>query len=217
MQNRLIKSSFWGSFSGPPDERSRGYFSSRTLASRRDEVTSPPTAADQIAGIRAGLNFFERFAVDRASREETRRVAGDLIVQLLKSQREAILYKVNLELDAHKKQLFVQSLREGARIEKELAERSTEFERELIDLALDGGLSGHEQKKLRLARLDDAQASGRIDRESYETQRENIEQWARVYGENLNAKVEIILRNHAAQIERTLAVFRDNAISGHTP
>lgn len=79
------------------------------------------------------------------------------------------------------------------------------------------GLAGHEQKKFRLDRLDHWKSTVRLDELSYSVERENIETWARIFGNNLNAKVEIILRNHAQQIERTLALFRERAIPGHPP
>ena len=165
--------------------------------------------------LRNKLGFFDRLAVDRASKEECRRVVGELIVNLLEKQKQEIIFKMGLELADEKKIAFAESLRAGARIEKEIAERSTEFERELIDLALNQGLAGHEHKKTRLAQLDDWHTAGKIDEQSYVEERGSIENWANVFRANLDAKVEIILRNHAQQIERALALFQERAIPSH--
>jgi hypothetical protein len=209
---------FWGNNNGNTNDGGNSFYGSPSLPARKEDVPLPfATSKHQVGTMRNNLGFFDRIAVDRASRDETRRIAGELIVQMLAHQKEKIVFQIGLELDADKKRLFAESMREGSRMEKEIADRSTEFERELIDLALDQGLAGHEQKKARLDRLDQWRAAGRVDEESYMVERENIETWARIFGNNLNAKVEIILRNHAQQIERTLALFRERAIPGHPP
>jgi hypothetical protein len=209
---------FWNTARGNSGAESSSFFSAPSLPVRKEEVTLTfGSSKQQVGKMRNDLGFFDRLAVDRSSRDETRRIAGELIVQMLAVQKEKIIFQIGLELDADKKRLFAESMREGSRMEKEIAERSTEFERQLIDLALDQGLAGHEQKKFRLDRLDHWKSTGRLDEQSYSVERENIETWARIFGNNLNAKVEIILRNHAQQIERTLALFRERAIPGHPP
>lgn len=209
---------FWNTARGNSGAESNSFFSAPGLPVRKEEVTLTfGSSKQQVGKMRNDLGFFDRLAVDRSSRDETRRIAGELIVQMLAVQKEKIIFQIGLELDADKKRLFAESMREGSRMEKEIAERSTEFERQLIDLALDQGLAGHEQKKFRLDRLDHWKSTGRLDEQSYSVERENIETWARIFGNNLNAKVEIILRNHAQQIERTLALFRERAIPGHPP
>jgi hypothetical protein len=208
---------FWNAAQGNSSAVGNSFFSSPGLSVRKEEVAVTfGTSNQQVGKMRNNLGFFDRLAVDRASRDETRRIAGELIVQMLAVQKEKIIFQIGLELDADKKRLFAESMREGSRMEKEIAERSTEFERQLIDLALDQGLAGHEQKKARLDRLEHWKSTGRLDEQSYMVERENIETWARIFGNNLNAKVEIILRNHAQQIERTLALFRERAIPGHS-
>jgi phage-related minor tail protein len=180
--------------------------------SQRDALSS----RQHVAILRDKLGFFDKIGVDWQSRAEAKRAIGELVVNLLEAQKQEILFRITLELADEKKRAFAESMRAGSQIEKEIAERSTEFERELIDLALDHGLAGHERKKTRLEQLEKRHLDGRIDHESLILERRAIEKWMHVFRDNLDAKVEIILRNHAQQIEKALTVFRERAISGHT-
>ena len=191
------------------------YASPSVPAHRAEDVPEILTSKQHVTQLRSKLGFFDRIAVDRQSKDEARRVIGELVVNLLEKQKQEILFKITLELADEKKRAFASSMREGAQIEKEIAERSTEFERELIDLALNHGLAGHEHKKHRLAQLDEWHSAGRIDDDSYMMEYRAVENWMRIFRENLDAKVEIILRNHAQQIEKALSIFKERAISGH--
>lgn len=207
---------FWGGTDRQQNHAGKSFYASSRLATNRaDEVPEVLTSKQRVTQLRSKLGFFDKLAVDRHSKDEARRVIGELVVNLLEKQKQEILFKITLELADEKKRAFADSMRAGAQIEKEIAERSTEFERELIDLALNHGLAGHEHKKQRLNQLDDWHSQGRIDEESYIMERRAIEDWMRIFRENLDAKVEIILRNHAQQIERALAIFKERAISGH--
>jgi hypothetical protein len=195
----------------------RSYYSSVSAPARgQDSQPDMLPSRQQVSVLRNKLGFFDRLAVDRQSRDEARRVIGELVVNLLEKQKQEILFKITLELADEKKRAFAESMRAGAQIEKEIAERSTEFERELIDIALDHGLAGHEHKRRRLEQLEKWHSAGRIDGESLMAERRAVDNWTQVFRENLDAKVEIILRNHAKQIENALAIFRERAISGHS-
>lgn len=216
MNDKTALRVFWGGSDRQQNNANRGFYTSRSVPARRTEdVPEVLTSKQHVAHLRHRLGFFDKLAVDRYSKEEARRVIGELVVNLLEKQKQEILFKITLELADEKKRAFANSMREGAQIEKEIAERSTEFERELIDLALDHGLAGHEHKKQRLAQLDDWHSQGRIDDESYTAERRAVENWMHVFRENLDAKVEIILRNHAQQIEKALAIFKERGISSH--
>lgn len=212
MTNKSV--SIWGTRSDETRDN-HSFFSKTSGASRREE--GPPASAtskQHVAGMRDKLGLWDKVALDRQSKNEARRVIGELVVNLLEKQKQEILFKMPLELADEKKRAFADSMREGSLIEREIAERSTEFERDLIDLALDYGIDYHEQKKTRLDRLESKRATGKIDEESYALERESVERWARIFRDNLDAKVEIILRNHAQQIEKALALFQERAISG---
>lgn len=214
MTDKTALPAFWGT----TDRRhtdSKGFYSSSSPLAQRDTKTPEVlTSKQHVTQLRTRLGFFDKLAVDRHSKDEARRVIGELVVNLLEKQKQEILFKITLELADEKKRAFANSMREGAQIEKEIAERSTEFERELIDLALDHGLAGHEHKKQRIAQLEAMHAQGRIDDESFMSERRAIENWMQIFRENLDAKVEIILRNHAQQIEKALAIFKERAITG---
>lgn len=206
---------FWGG-ADRPQTGSNSFYSSGPVPVLHDDETPVVLSSKQHVGeLRSKLGLLDKLSVDWHSREAARRVIGELVVNLLEKQKQDILFKITLELADEKKRAFAHSMREGAQIEKEIAERSTEFERELIDLALDHGLDGHERKKQRLAQLDEMHSQGRIDDESLTVERRAVEDWMRIFRENLDAKVEIILRNHAQQIEKALAIFKERAITGH--
>jgi hypothetical protein len=214
------KTSAINSFSGKEAENGsngkKRYYTSTVVAAPEDTHQRDTLPSRQrVAILRDKLGFFDKIGVDWQSRAEAKRTIGELVVNLLEKQRQEILFKITLELADEKKRSFAESMRAGSQIEKEIAELSTEFERELIELALDHGLDGHERKKTRLEQLEKRYSEGRIDDESLITERRAIENWMRVFRENLDAKVEIILRNHAQQIEKALAIFRERAISGH--
>ncbi len=216
MTSKTATITTWGSKSQDAGRDNSSFYSSRSMPARRDETQPQVISSGQhVTSMRNKLGFFDKLAVDRASKDEARQVIGELVVQLLEKQKQEIVFKIGLELADGKKRMFAESMREGALIEKEIAARSTEFERELIDLALDQGLAGHEQKKLRLERLEQWRSTGKIDDESYMTERGKVETWERIFRDNLDAKVEIILRNHAQQIERALVLFQERTIAGH--
>jgi hypothetical protein len=207
---------FWGGERQQNGGGNKSFYASRSVSALpAEDVPEVLTSKQHVTHLRNKLGFFDKLAVDRYSKDEARRVIGELVVNLLEKQKQEILFKITLELADEKKRAFANSMREGAQIEKEIAERSTEFERELIDLALNHGLAGHEHKKERLAQLDEWHSLGRIDDESFMTERTAVENWMRIFRENLDAKVEIILRNHAQQIEKALSIFKERAISGH--
>jgi hypothetical protein len=207
---------FWGKGTQNTPDGERRYYASTSVPARGDNNQYDMLSSRQhVAILRDKLGFFDKIAVDRQSRDEARRVIGELVVNLLEKQKQEILFKITLEVADEKKRAFAESMGQGAQIEREIAERSTEFERELIDLALDHGLAAHEHKKKRLEQLESRYLAGRIDDESLVRERRAVENWMAVFRDNLDAKVEIILRNHAQQIEKALAVFRERAISGH--
>ena len=214
MTDKTALPAFWGTTERQRTGTKSFYSSSSPLVQRGAETPEVLTSKQHVTQLRSKLGFFDKLAVDRHSKEEARRVIGELVVNLLEKQKQEILFKITLELADEKKRAFANSMREGAQIEKEIAERSTEFERELIDLALDHGLAGHEHKKQRIAQLEARHAQGRIDEESFMSERRAIENWMQIFRENLDAKVEIILRNHAQQIEKALAIFKERAITG---
>src|SRR5579871_965782 len=154
MTNKTPLQVFWGE--SHQSGGGNSFYSSRSTEARRaDDMPVVLTSRQHVTELRRKLGFFDKLAVDRHSKDEARRVIGELVVNLLEKQKQEILFKITLELADEKKRAFANSMREGAQIEKEIAERSTEFERELIDLALNHGLAGHEHKKQRLAQLDE--------------------------------------------------------------
>src|ERR1700732_3110902 len=107
MTNKTITKTFWGDASQNGTSHGKSFFSSGTASMRRDE-TQPVglTGKQHVSVLRNNLGFFDRLAVDRASKEEGRRVIGELIVNLLEKQKQEILFKMGLELADEKKVAF---------------------------------------------------------------------------------------------------------------
>jgi hypothetical protein len=209
-------SPFWSKGTQNSSNPEKSYYTSASVTAHRDDGERDALSSRQhVAILRNKLGLFDKIGVDWQSRAEAKRTIGELVVNLLEKQKQEILFKITLELADEKKRAFAESMRAGSQIEKEIAELSTDFERDLIELALNQGLAGHERKKARLEQLEKRYLDGRIDDESLMIERRAIENWMHIFRDNLDAKIEIILRNHAQQIEKALAIFRERAISGH--
>jgi hypothetical protein len=207
---------FWSKGAQNSSSTEKSYYTSASVTARGDNGQRDALSSRQhVAILRNKLGFFDKIGVDRQSRAEAKRTIGELVVNILEKQKQEILFKITLELAGEKKRAFAESMRAGSQIEKEIAELSTDFERDLIELALNHGLAGHERKKAWLEYLEKRYLDGKIDDESLMIERRAVENWVHVFRDNLDAKVEIILRNHAQQIEKALAIFRERAISGH--
>jgi len=202
-----------GEDSGSVDGPNPSFFTQRSVPA---PATSSQFARTErhVKEMRSDLGLLERFRFDRESQQIIRRQLGEIFVILLEGQKQQLLSKLALELDAAKKLAFYEHMRQNSKIEKEIAKLSTEYEADLIDYCWDFGEEYWKRKKARICRLGQARAAGQIDEQDYEWEAKRVESWAMRARENLDAKIELMLRNHAKQIERTLQVFHERNING---
>ncbi|MCW5726226.1 hypothetical protein [Parvibaculum sp.] len=199
-----------------PSERGvrKTFITSEVRTMDDNQLPVRTTSTQQVAEMRERLGILDKLRLDRQSKAEARKVVSELVVNLLEKQKQELLFKATLELSDEKKRAFAESMREGSLIEKEIVERSTKFERELIDFALDQAIEGHQEKKRRLDHLNALHAADKIDGTSFQSEQQAIERWAELFRDNLDAKIELMLRNHAQTIEKALAIFRERVIQG---
>ncbi len=188
-----------------------GFFSS--MPRRPDTVIPTATTRQDVAVMKGPLGIFDKFLLDRHTHRELRKIVGELVINVYEAEKQQVLFKLMLEGGEEKKRLFAESMRRGNEIEKQIAVMSTDLEEELIEFALSRGLEGHEQKKKRVARLEEARSSGRIDEESYHSELEAVTFWAQTFRADLDGKVMLMIRGHCQQIEKTLTNFQERAIN----
>lgn len=168
----------------------------------------------QLQAKRKALGLIERIQFDRQTNKAVREEMGTIAVNLLAAQREAIVYQISLGLDDQKKRAFTEYMRQGGKVERELAHLSTAYEHDLIDFTLDMGMRALEAKKTRLERMSKAFQAGRISQQDFEKEQARIEALVTLKVENLDAKIEMLLRNHATQITRTLKLYSERVVGG---
>jgi hypothetical protein len=166
-------------------------------------------ARDEINMYKEQLGFLDRVGATRQTKAEIRRVYGQLVVNLLEKQKEKIIFALTIDLDQAKKRIFQESLKEGGRMEQEITRRSIEFEEALYDIMFEASEKSLDKKEARMSRLEARRRSGMDDRD-YDYEFNAIGHWQRQFRDNLEARVTLLLRNHAQQVERALALFHEN-------
>lgn len=179
-----------------------------TVASR--EVADGPAGTQRdVEAMRADLGPLGRINVDWRSRREAERIVGDIIRNKLEEKKQEIINRLALDLDANKKSALKDHLTVVTGLERDISRISNEHENDLIEECLNHGLAFGRVKQEHLSRLAQARAIGEIDEAYYEAEVERVEMWSLTKRENLNAKLELMLRNHAEQLERTLRGFTE--------
>lgn len=190
-------------------ERAPSFYSSQKRELESSKVPDIVNTEKHIQNRREQLGLINKIKFDQLTRKEIRNQLGNIFINMLEAQRQQILYKLGLELDDAKKKAFAQYMRESGKVEKEIATLSQEFESQLIDFGLDFGSEIWNQKKTRIEKLKVQLDQEKISEADYEREVENVERWMGIQRDNLDAKIEMILRNHAIQIERTLTLFKE--------
>jgi len=198
----------------PPQSQGGGFYRSSTTKSGRQQPPARPSSLQQLTEMKEKLGVLDKWSIGKRARVEARRVIAEIVVNALEKQKQMILFQMTIELADEKKRLFAESLREAARVEKEIAERSTQHEDALIDFVLDAALEGQQKKEHRIEHLDAQLAAGKLTRESYVQEVERVHRWSLLYLDNIDAKIELMLRNHAHLIEKALVLFNERAIPG---
>ncbi|MGE3988795.1 hypothetical protein [Pseudorhodoplanes sp.] len=176
------------------------------------KVTQIVSTERHVASRREDLGFLDRVRFDHRSKAEMRKQLGEIFINMLEKQKQEILYRLSLELDGAKKQAFAEYMRVSGKVEREIAQLSNEFEDQLIDFGLEFGVQVRVQEETRKKRISALLSSGQITKENYDKELDKVEQWCNIQRENLDAKITIILQNHATQIEKTLQLFKERKI-----
>jgi hypothetical protein len=196
------------------DKQRKGFYSGTAVKTVGNQAATPASSSNMIADIKNQLGMLDHWAIGRRAGAERRKVMAEIVVNAYEKQKQLILFQLTLELSDEKKRLFAESLREGTLVEKEILMQSTAHEDALIDFVLEETLAGQDKAQRRLDGLDARLASGAMTQEAYSQEKERTKRWSLVFLDNVDAKVEMMLRNHAQIIEKALTLYNERAIPG---
>lgn len=166
----------------------------------------------ELAAIRSKLNILDKYFLNREVRREMGRVLHDAYMQIAEAKRQELVLRITLDLDERKKQLFMAKLESSRVIDKEIAEGSALFTKEMVDGALAVAIYAATEKKAKLAELDELLKEGRIDEESHAELREGTVEAMRYLADTVKDCVARILSTHLSKIEQTLALFKERGL-----
>lgn len=178
-------------------------------------ISNVTTAKGHIDAARSTLGIWDRIKFDRQSREVIRKQLAEAFVNMLEAQKQEIIYKFTLQLDDAKKKAFAAYLKESGKVEGQILRLSNDFENQLTDFNLDFGMTLMEKKKEREDRLKASLDAGKINQRDYDRELLNIEKWMDIQRNNLGDKVNMMMANHAKQIQKTLELFTERTIKDH--
>ncbi|TAJ36875.1 MAG: hypothetical protein EPO55_20330 [Reyranella sp.] len=173
----------------------------------------PGSVGGELAAIKAQLNVIDKFVLNRGVRQELGRVLHDAYMQLAEAKRQELLYRITLDLDSTKKQLFVANLEASRVIDKEIAEGSAEFTKDMLDGALAVAIHAATEKHHKLGEIDELLASAKIDEESHAELREATIEAMRHLSDTVKDCVSRILVSHMAKVQQTLELFRERGLT----
>lgn len=205
-------SSIWGNEPKTTPARNSSFYSKPAASLETAKVPEIISTERHVETRRDKLGWIDRVRFDHSSKTELRKQMGEIFINMLEKQKQEILYRLSLELDDSKKKAFAEYMRESGKVEREIAHLSNEFENQLIDFGLTFGVQVRVQEEDRKKRISDLLANGKITQENHNKEMAKVEEWSNIQRDNLDAKITIILRNHAAQIEKTLQLFKERKV-----
>jgi hypothetical protein len=194
-----------------------GHYKSSVPAKKdaQTAISNVNSAKRHVEETRAKLGFLEKIRFDRESKEVIRKQLGEIFVNMLEVQKQEIIYRFTLQLDDAKKKAFSAYLEESGKVEGQILRLSNDFEAQLTDFNLEFGMTLWEKKKEREEKLKKLLADGKINQNDHDKEMENIDKWMNIQRNNLSDKIDMMISNHAKQIQRTLELFTERTIRDH--
>jgi archaellum component FlaC len=72
-----------------------------------------------------------------------------------------------------------------------------------------------EKKKEREEKLKGLLEAGKVTQGDYESELKNIDKWMNTQRNNLSDKIDMMIGNHAKQIQKTLELFTERTLREH--
>lgn len=189
-----------GTAGGPGKEELTGMLSKENLPQYIDRVTGD-------------LGLMSRMSVDVAKSQEIRKQLRDLLRVGIQHQTDQLVYKVTLSFDEDKKRLFSEYLNRVRTTQANLITRSNEMAAELVEKLSDAIHSALVQQSTHVKKFELLQIEGHINEDDFNIEVQRVQKWSRTLREDADAKISLILSNHATAIQRTVELFENDHFS----
>lgn len=164
--------------------------------------------------LKPRLRIWDRLGLSREMSAITREKLGEITAAIVEAQKAEIVQSLMLSLDLKKKEQFAAYLDRVGTLNGEIIKRSQAMERDLAGSLSEELEKIYEDKKKWETRVDDMKSRGLLDEKDHIEEMQRKSKWIDIMKDNLDAKIELVMRNHATSLQTTLELLRDKAIKG---
>ncbi|MGH7041192.1 MAG: hypothetical protein ACREFY_03560 [Acetobacteraceae bacterium] len=191
-------------------------FGATPIAGSMTVAKNSPMApvTEELATFRNSLGWIDSMILNRQTKKEAQKAAAHAYLQLIEAQKQLLVTKITLGLDAAKKRLLIDSLHMSAAMDQEIQQLSSEYSTMMLGTALDAGLGAAEDETRRLAQIETAYRAGKMTAARYEQAREMASEAAdNVIAITKDAACRLI-RGHIGKLEISLEQFKESVLGG---
>jgi hypothetical protein len=162
--------------------------------------------------LRDKLGWLENLNISRQNRKEVQKAIAEGYLQLIEAQKQLLVAKITVGLDAAKKALLLEQLRMSGEIEKEISGLSAEFAQTITDSMLDAALGAGEAEMRNLDKVEAAYHAGRINAARYQEFKELAAEATTVTNNLIKTTASQILQGHNDRIVLCLQHFKERIL-----
>ena len=160
------------------------------------------------------LGLWDRMNFNRETSVIMRDKLGEIATAMLEKQKQEIVHGLMLDLDEAKKRQFGEYLKKVGKVNEDLVRDSNKMEIALNRAMFEEISKAYELKGDWDRRLKELKESGLTTESEYQAEVSRMEKWAAITRDNIEGKIEIVIRGHIKTLEVTLELLRDKALKG---
>ena len=172
------------------------------------------TISKEVVKLKPRLRFLDKIGLSRDLSGLARDKIGEISAIMVEAQKKEITQTLMLNLDIGNKERFAKYLDKVGVLNADIVKRSQTMERELTVMLSEEMEKVYLERGKWEERINSMKAKGILRDVDVEKETQRKDKWADVLVENLDAKVELVMRNHAQSLQTTLELLRDRALKG---
>lgn len=176
--------------------------------------TSPYLApvSRELDALRDKLGWLDSINITRQNRREVQKAIAEGYVQVIEAQKQMLVARITVGLDAAKKVLLLEQLRMSGEVEKEISDLSAEFAQTITDSMLDATLGTGEAEMRNLDKVEAHYQAGRINAARYQELKEIATEATTIANSLIKTTASRILQGHNDRISLCLQHFKERVL-----
>lgn len=168
----------------------------------------------EVVKLKPRLRFLDKIGLSRDLSGLTRDKIGEISAIMVEAQKKEITQTLMLNLDIGNKERFAKYLDKVGVLNADIVKRSEAMERDLVSTLAEEMEKIYLERNKWEERIAAMKANGILRDADVTKETQRKDKWADILIENLDAKIELVMRNHAQSLQTTLELLKEKALKG---